>query len=343
MNSNAKAIQSKQKSSIDRELPGIFDKVTDIVGHTPMVRINRLFSEFPEATVLGKLEFLNPSGSMKDRIALKMIEIAEEEGRIKPGDTLVEPTSGNTGLALVMAAAVKGYKIIITMPVKMSEEKRRLLKAYGAELILTPTEYGWDHPEGYIEVAKRLAEENDHIHLLNQYSNPGNPIAHFEGTGQEIWEQTEGNMDYFVSGMGTGGTISGTAKYLKEKNPSIQIIGADPEGSIYTGGEPHPYFVEGIGYDFFPEVFDRDIVDRMFRISDEESFSEARRAAPEEGILVGGSTGTVIAATRKIMKELQEKNELKDKVFVIMIHDSGKNYLSTFYNDDWMKERDFKL
>jgi cystathionine beta-synthase len=315
----------------------VFDSILDAVGHTPMVRLHRLFQEFPQTTILAKLEYLNPNGSMKDRIGLAMIERAEREGRIKPGDTLVEPTSGNTGLGLAMAAAVKGYKLIITMPMKMSEEKRRLLRAFGAELILTPTELAFDHPDNYIEVAKRIAREQPNTHLLNQYENPGNPEAHYAGTGPEIWEQTQGKLDYFICGMGTGGTISGTAKYLKEKNPAIQIIGIDPEGSIYSGGEPHPYQVEGIGYDFYPKVFDVNIVDTMVRIGDKDSFIEARRLAREEGILAGGSSGCVVAGARKFLNAIDSKG----KTVVIMAHDTGRNYLTKIYNDDWMKEQGF--
>ena len=316
---------------------GICDSILDAIGSTPMVRLNRIFIEFPETEVLGKVEFMNPNGSMKDRIGLRMIERAEAEGRIKSGDTLVEPTSGNTGLGLAMACAAKGYKLIITMPMKMSEEKRRLLRAFGAELILTPTEYAFDHPEGYIEIAKKMAAENDHIHLLNQYKHPGNPEAHYLTTGPEIWQQTEGKLDYFVSGMGTGGTITGSTKFLKEQNPSILSIGIDPEGSIFSGDEPRPYFVEGIGYDFWPDVFDKTVVDEMIRISDAESFEEARRLAREEGLLAGGSTGTVLAGTRKLLA----RPELKGKRVVVMIHDSGRSYLTKIYNDDWMKEQGF--
>ncbi len=316
------------------------NNVLEAIGHTPLIKINRLFSEFEGATVLAKLELMNPGGSMKDRIGLNMIEQAEKEGRIKPGDTLIEPTSGNTGLGLAMAAAVKGYKMIITMPLKMSEEKRRLLRAYGAELILTPTEYAYDHPEGYIEIAKKMAAENEHIHLLNQYENPNNPGAHIKGTAPEIWEQTDGKLDYFVSGMGTGGTITGTAKYLKSQNPDVKVVGSDPEGSLYTG-EVAPYQVEGIGYDFYPAVFEPEIVDKMYRISDKDAFNEVRRLAKEEGILAGGSTGTVLAATRRLLSDLKEKGELEGKMIVMMIHDSGRSYLTKIYNDEWMEEYGF--
>jgi cystathionine beta-synthase len=274
---------------------------------------------------------------MKDRIGVAMIERAEKEGRIKPGDTLVEPTSGNTGLGLAMAAAVKGYKMIITMPMKMSEEKRRLIRAFGAELILAPTELAHDHPDNYIEVAKRLAKERPNTHLLNQYENPGNPDAHYEGTGPEIWEQCEGNIDAFFAGMGTGGTISGVARYLKEQKPSVQIVGIDPEGSIYSGGEPGMYQVEGIGYDFFPKVFDVPIVDTMVRVNDKESFSEGRRFTREEGILAGGSTGSVLAGARKYLQE----HDMSGKTIVLLIHDSGRSYLTKMFNDEWMQEQNF--
>ncbi len=314
---------------------GICNSILDAVGSTPMVHLKRMFKEFPETRVLAKVEFMNPNGSMKDRIAKRMIEKAEAEGRIKPGDTLVEPTSGNTGLGLAMAAAAKGYKLIITMPLKMSEEKRRLLRAFGAELVLTPTEYGFDHPEGYIEVAKRIARENPNTHMLNQYEHPGNPEAHYLATGPEIIEQTQGQLDYFVSGMGTGGTISGTAKFLKEKNPNIRIVGIDPAGSIFSGDTPKPYHVEGIGYDFWPKVLNRDIIDEMLRITDKESFSEVRRLAKEEGILAGGSTGTVLAGVRKLL----QRPETKGKTIVMVVHDSGRSYLTKVYNDEWMEEQ----
>lgn len=312
--------------------------ILDTVGSTPLVRVRRLFAgEAPGEAILAKLEFMNPGGSMKDRIALKMIERAERDGILRPGDTLVEPTSGNTGVGLAMVAAVKGYRMIIVMPVKMSEEKRRLLKAYGAELILTPTELPHDHPDNYIEVAKRIARENPRTHLLNQYENPGNPDAHYESTGPEIWAQTGGRIDYFVSGMGTGGTITGIARYLKEKNPAVKIIGIDPAGSIYTGGAPAPYQVEGIGYDFYPKVFKTGLVDRMIRVGDAESFREARRMAKQEGILAGGSTGSVIAGTRRLLSEIDSRG----KTIVIMAHDSGRSYLSKIYNDEWMRENGF--
>jgi cystathionine beta-synthase len=333
MSATSEAISKKAKRSV----PPVMNNVLDAIGCTPMVKLNRVFSEFPNVNVLAKLEFMNPNGSMKDRIGVAMIERAEKEGRIKPGDTLVEPTSGNTGLGLAMAAAVKGYKMIITMPMKMSEEKRRLIRAFGAELILAPTELAHDHPDNYIEVAKRLAKERPNTHLLNQYENPGNPDAHYEGTGPEIWEQCEGNIDAFFAGMGTGGTISGVARYLKEQKPSVQIVGIDPEGSIYSGGEPGMYQVEGIGYDFFPKVFDVPIVDTMVRVNDKESFSEGRRFTREEGILAGGSTGSVLAGARKYLQE----HDMSGKTIVLLIHDSGRSYLTKMFNDEWMQEQNF--
>ncbi len=321
-------------SKLQQKTPVICDSILDAVGNTPMVRIQRLFSEFPDTTVLAKVEFVNPNGSMKDRIGLRMIERAEAEGWLKPGDTLVEPTSGNTGLGLAMACAAKGYKLIITMPMKMSEEKRRLIRAFGAELILTPTELAHDHPDNYIEIAKRIARERPNTHMLNQYENAGNPEAHYLSTGPEIWEQTAGKLDYFVCGMGTGGTISGTSKFLKEKNPGIKVIGGDPLGSIFSGGEAGQYLVEGIGYDFWPGVFDKSLVDQMFTINDQDSFSEARRMTREEGMLVGGSCGTVIASTRRLLAQ----SELKGKTVVMLLHDTGRNYISKIYNDEWMQE-----
>lgn len=316
------------------------NNILEAVGNTPLIKINRIFAAYEGALVLAKLETQNPGGSMKDRIGIRMIEQAEAEGLIKPGDTLVEPTSGNTGIGIAQAAAVKGYKMIITMPEKMSDEKRRLITAYGAKLILAPTELPFDHPDNYIEVAKRIARENENTHLLNQYTNPGNPMAHYEGTGPEIWEQTKGKINYLVAGMGTGGTISGTTKYLKEQNADIQAVGADPDGSLYTG-EVHPYQVEGIGYDFYPDVFNHEIVDKMYRITDKESFTEVRNLAKQEGILAGGSTGTVLSATRKLLEDLKAKDELNGKVIVMFIHDNGRSYLSKIYNDDWMRQHGF--
>ena len=331
------SIFSTRRGMVSSAHDDIDNSILETVGGTPLVRIRRHFADIPGARVLAKLEFMNPGGSMKDRIALKMIEDAEREGRLRPGDTLVEPTSGNTGIGLAMAAAVKGYRLIITMPMKMSEEKRRLLRAYGAELILTPTDLPHDHPDNYIAVDRRIARENQRTHLLNQYENQGNPDAHYEGTGPEIWEQSGGRVDYFVSGMGTGGTITGIARFLKEKNPAVKIIGIDPAGSIYTGGPAAPYQVEGIGYDFYPKVFETGLVDKMYRVGDAESFREARLMARGEGILAGGSTGSVLAGVRKLLYEIDPRG----KTIVMMVHDSGRSYLSKIYNDEWMIENGY--
>jgi cystathionine beta-synthase len=317
---------------------GVCSSILDAIGQTPLVRLQRVFSEFPKVTVLAKVEFVNPNGSMKDRIAKRMVERAEEAGLIKPGDTLVEPTSGNTGLGLAMVCAAKGYKLIITMPMKMSEEKRRLIRAFGAELILTPTELAYDHPDNYIEIAKRIARERPNHHMLNQYVNIGNPEAHYLTTGPEIWAQCGGQLDAFVSGMGTGGTISGTGRFLKEQKPGLRVIGADPVGSIFSGGQPGQYHVEGIGYDFWPEVFDRNIVDEMFAIADQESFNEARRITREEGLLVGGSSGTVLATARRF---LAANPDFSGKTLVLMLHDGGRNYVTKIYNDEWLVEKGF--
>lgn len=328
-------------TEMKQALPPVMNNVLEAIGNTPMVKINRLYSEFAEANVFAKLEYLNPNGSMKDRIGLGMIEYAEQQGLLKPGDSLVEPTSGNTGLGLCMAAAVKGYPLTITMPMKMSEEKRRLIKAFGAKLILCPTELAHDHPDNYIEVAKRIAREEPNTVMLNQYENPGNPGAHYASTGPEIFKQMDGKIDYFICGMGTGGTISGVGKYLKEQDPSITVVGIDPEGSIFSGDEPKTYAVEGIGYDFWPGVFDKTVIDTMVRVSDKETFTFGPRLAKEEGILAGGSCGTVAAGAYRFLADLKAKGELDGKRVVIMIHDTGRNYLTKMYNDEWLQEWGF--
>lgn len=315
----------------------VFNTILEAIGQTPMVRIRKHFPECPEATILCKVEYLNPNGSMKDRIGCRMLEMAEAEGRIKPGDTLVEPTSGNTGLGLALAAAVKGYKLILTMPEKVSAEKQNFAKALGAQIITAPTELPHDHPDNYIGIARKLAEQPNH-HLLNQYEHPGNPDAHYTGTGREIWEQTQGKIDYFVSGMGTGDTISGSARFLKEQNPAIQVVGIDPEGSIFTGDTPRTYHVEGIGYDFWPNNLNRDIIDRMYRVSDATSFREAALLARQEGILGGGSTGTSLGGIRQLLKDV----DCTGKTIVFIAHDSGRNYLSKQYNPQWLIDHGFE-
>ncbi len=304
------------------------------VGHTPLVRLARLGRERP-AQLVAKLEMLNPGGSVKDRIGLLMIEDAERRGLLRPGGTIVEPTSGNTGVGLAMAAAIRGYRLVCTMADKQSQEKRDLLRAYGAEVVVCPTAVPPESPESYYKVAERLAKELPGGFLPNQYYNPQNPEAHYRTTGPEIWEQTEGRITHFVTGIGTGGTVSGAGRYLKERDPTIVIVGADPEGSIYTGGV-HPYKTEGIGEDFFPGTFDPALVDRWVRVSDRNSFLTARRLVREEAILAGGSAGTAVFAALEVAKDLDER-----ALVVVLLADSGRSYLSKIYNDEWMRQNGF--
>jgi cystathionine beta-synthase len=281
--------------------------------------------------MLAKLEMLNPGGSVKDRIGIRMIEAAEKQGLLKPGGTIVEPTSGNTGHGLAIAAAIKGYKCIFVMPDKMSQEKISLLRAYGAEVIVTPTAVAPESPESYYRVAERLAAEIPGGFQPNQYFNPENPKAHYDATGPEIWEQTDGKVDVFVAAVGTGGTISGVGKYLKEQNPSVVVVGADPEGSVFSGDTPRPYLVEGIGEDFWPATFDPEVVDRYVRVSDRDSFRTARAITRQEGILVGGSSGTAVFAALEVARDFDE-----DTTMVVLLPDSGRQYLSKLYSDSWM-------
>ena len=313
----------------------IYDSLLDAIGNTPLLRLSRVGRGL-KCQLLGKLEMLNPGGSVKDRIGIRMIEAAERAGKLTPGGTIVEPTSGNTGVGLAMAAAIKGYRCIFTMPDKMSQEKIALLRAYGAEVVITPTAVPPDSPESYYRVADRLTEEIPGAYQPNQYHNEENPKAHFESTGPELWEQTDGRLTHLVISVGTGGTISGSGHYLKEKNPDIQIIGADPEGSIFSGGEAGPYLVEGIGKESWPDTLDRDIVDRWVRVSDRDSFLTARRVTNEEGLLAGGSTGTAVWAALQVGLELGP-----DDLMVVILPDSGKSYLSKIYNENWMLEHAF--
>ncbi|KYN05606.1 PREDICTED: cystathionine beta-synthase [Cyphomyrmex costatus] len=321
----------------------ILPNILSAIGQTPLVRLNKI----PKAhgikcEMYAKCEFFNPGGSVKDRIAERMISDAEEKGIIKPGYTIIEPTSGNTGIGLAMAAAVKGYKCIIVMPEKMSNEKVYVLRALGADIVRTPTEASWDSPEAHISVAQKLQKEIPNSIVLDQYTNPGNPLAHYDQTGTEIWEQCDGKIDYVVLGAGTGGTISGIGRKLKELSPNIQIIGVDPKGSILA--EPPElnengvgfYEVEGIGYDFIPTVLDRKVVDVWLKTEDDESLKAARELIKQEGLLCGGSSGAALAAALKIAKGLPA-----DKRMVVLLPDSIRNYMTKFVSDQWMEARDF--
>jgi len=314
----------------------VLDNILGAIGRTPIVKFNRIGADL-NCDIYGKCEYLSAGGSVKDRIGLNMIETAEEEGRIKPGDTLIEPTSGNTGIGMALVAAVKGYRMIITMPKKMSREKEVVLKALGAEIVRTPTEAAWDSPESHIEVAKKMQAEIPNSHILDQYSNSANSDAHYEYTAQEILNDFDNSLKMVVAGVGTGGTITGIAKRLKEERPGITIIGVDPYGSILGGGdEVYPYHVEGIGYDFFPDVLDNNLIDEYIKLPDAESFQMARRLIQEEGLLIGGSSGGAVWAA--VQKAVYLKKS--DKCLVIL-PDSIRNYLTKFADDAWMEEQNF--
>jgi cystathionine beta-synthase len=312
------------------------DNVLDLIGNTPLIRLNERLGRGLKPSIYAKLEFFNPGGSIKDRIGLKMIEAAEKSGLLRPGGTIVEPTSGNTGVGLAMVAALKGYKCVFVLPDKMSQEKITLLKVYGAEVVVTPTNVERESPESYYSVADRLTQQIPGAFQPNQYFNKNNPQSHYESTGPEIWRQTGEKIDYLVAGVGTGGTISGTARYLKEQNPSIKIVGVDPEGSLYTGKIARPYKVEGVGEDFIPPNAEMERIDEWETVSDRDSFLMCRRIAREEGILVGGSGGMAVAGALRFAQKLD-----RDAVIVVIIPDGGRSYLSKIYNDDWMRDQGY--
>jgi cystathionine beta-synthase len=313
--------------------PGILPDVTAAVGWTPLVALDRLAAAV-RPRLVAKLEHMNPGGSVKDRIALPMIEAAERAGLLKPGGVIVEPTSGNTGVGLAQAAAMKGYRCIFVMADKQSEEKRALLRAYGAEVVVCPTDVDAEDERSYYKVSDRLARETPGAWKPDQYSNPANPEAHYATTGPEIWEATEGRITHFVASIGTGGTISGAGRYLKERKPDLVIVGADPDGSVYSGGTAQPYLTEGIGEDFWPTTYDTGICDRIVRVSDRDSMLTARATTALEGILMGESGGTVLWAALQVARDLEDP----DALFVILLPDSGRNYVGKLYNDDWLRE-----
>jgi cystathionine beta-synthase len=312
-----------------------YDSALEVIGWTPLVRLNRVL-DGSACLALAKVEYLNPGGSVKDRPVLAMIGAAESRGLLRPGGTIVEATSGNTGTGLAMVAAIKGYRCILVMPDKVSDEKVRLLRAYGAEVVITPTSAPASSPESYYGVAARLASEIPGGFMPNQFANPLNPKAHEETTGPEIWQQTAGKITHFVSGIGTGGTISGVSHYLKKQNPAIVVVGADPEGSIYSGDTAKSYKVEGIGEDFLPATVDLRAIDRIERVSDKESFLMTRRVCREEGLLVGGSSGTALVAAHRVARELG-----RDAIMVVLLPDNGRGYLSKIFNDEWMRTNGF--
>ncbi|MEI2714474.1 MAG: cystathionine beta-synthase [Nocardioides sp.] len=316
------------------------NSLLDLIGNTPLLRLRRSLDDLESPLVLAKVEYLNPGGSVKDRIATRMIDAAEASGELQPGGTIVEPTSGNTGVGLAMVAQQRGYKCVFVCPDKVSEDKRNVLKAYGAEVVVCPTAVAPEHPDSYYNVSDRLASQPG-AWKPNQYANPHNPRSHYETTGPEIWRQTEGKITHFVAGVGTGGTITGIGRFLKEQNPDVQVIGADPAGSVYSGGTGRPYLVEGVGEDFWPETYDRDVADRIIEVSDADSFAFTRRLAREEALLVGGSSGMAAYAAAQLARELAEEGR-DDAVIVVLLPDSGRGYLTKVFNDDWLSRFGFE-
>ncbi|MGV9211345.1 cystathionine beta-synthase [Micromonospora sp. RB23] len=313
-----------------------YDNVVDMIGNTPLVRLRNV-TEGIRATVLAKVEYVNPGGSVKDRIALRMVEDAEAAGLLKPGGTIVEPTSGNTGVGLALVAQLKGYRCVFVCPDKVSQDKQDVLRAYGAEVVVCPTAVAPEDPRSYYNVSDRLTREIPGAWKPDQYSNPANPRSHYETTGPELWKQTEGGLTHFVTGVGTGGTISGIGRYLKEASEGrVRIVGADPEGSVYSGGTGRPYLVEGVGEDFWPETYDRGVADEIIEVSDKASFEMTRRLAREEGLLVGGSCGMAVVAALEVARKAGP-----DDVIVVLLPDGGRGYLSKIFNDSWMARYGF--